>query len=268
MTDAELEQCRQDGGLLFAFVERKVTLKREGRKWKGLCPFHREKTSSFTVFPDGHYHCFGCNAHGTVFDFIVATEHVDFSAAVNRVEAEKGVAPPKSTKADGNGADHREMWLPIIPPPPDAPKPSDKDLRCDVLHEYCAADDRLLCYVRRFEANGSRGKLFLPLTFGILNGSRGWHAKAPNTPKPLYGLNRLSHGTPDAIVLLVEGEKSADAAQRLFPDHVCMTWMGGANGDGAADLAPLMDRSVILWGDADAPGQAVVGRLLKRLPTV
>jgi hypothetical protein len=240
---------------------------RHRRAWKGLCPFHTEKTSSFTVFPDGHYHCFGCNAHGTVFDFIMTTEHIDFRAAINRVEAEKGIASSKRKRADGNGANHGEKWLPIIPPPADAPRPTDKDLRCDVLHEYCAVDDRLLCYIRRFEAKGTKRKLFLPLTFGIFNGKRGWHGKAPDTPKPLYGLNRLSHAASDAIVLLVEGEKSADAAQRLFPDHVGMSWMGGANADDAADLAPLAGRSVIIWGDADVPGQAVVARLLKRLPT-
>jgi len=66
-------------------------------------------------------------------------------------------------------------------------------------------------------------------------------------------------------VLLCEGEKAADAAQRMFPDHVGMSWMGGTSADEHADLAPLAGRSVVLWGDADAPGREAVGRLAARL---
>ena len=51
--------------------------------------------------------------------------------------------------------------------------------------------------------------------------------------------------------VLVEGEKAADAAQRLFPDYVAMSWMGGSNADADADLSPLVSRDVILWPDAD-----------------
>ena len=125
MTDVELELCRHDGGLLFAIIARKVTLKREGREWKGLRPFHTEKTPSFTVFPDGHYHCFGCSAHGTAFDFIMATERVDFPAAVSRVEAENGATSWK-LKKPSNGQHHGDVWQPIMPRPADAPKPTDK----------------------------------------------------------------------------------------------------------------------------------------------
>ena len=66
--------------------------------------------------------------------------------------------------------------------------------------------------------------------------------------------------------VLVEGEKAADAAQRLFPDYVAMSWMGGANADADADLSPLVSRDVILWPDADQPGYAVMARIAKRLP--
>ena len=134
-----------------------------------------------------------------------------------------------------------------------------------MLHEYRDADDRVLCYVRRVEAKNDKAKQFYPLTFGVLDGKTGWHTKAPDKPKPLYGLNRLAQA-PDATVLLCEGEKSADAAQRLFPHYVAMSWMGGVNGDGGADLALLDGRNVILWPDADEVGGKAVARLMKRLP--
>ena len=270
MTDAELDQCRRDGALLRSMVSRKVELEREGKDWKGRCPFHAEKTPSFHVYEDGHYHCFGCNEHGTVFDFIMQTERVDFPAAKERVAVERGISPskPHARKANGKGTAHDDTWQPIVPPPADASKPSEHQLQCDTLHEYRDADDRLLCYVRRFEAKGDRRKLYLPITYGVLNGKRGWHDRAPATPRPLYGLNRLSHAAPDATAILVEGEKAADAAQRLFPHHVALTWMGGAAADGSAVLSPLEGRNVILWPDADAPGRDVMARIAKRLTRI
>ena len=60
-------------------VGRQVKLQRRGREHQGLCPFHSEKTPSFTVSDDkGFYHCFGCHAHGSIFDFVMQTESVSF----------------------------------------------------------------------------------------------------------------------------------------------------------------------------------------------
>jgi hypothetical protein len=236
-------------------IQEHVKLTRVGKLWKGLCPFHREKTPSFTVHDDGHFHCFGCNSHGTVFDFVMLYEHIGFPEAIKRVAAQAGLET----------TDNNTEWIPILPAPTDAPKPPDKTLLCDMLHEYRDAGDRLLCYVRRFERQGSKGKQFLPLTYGALKGRRGWHQKAPHAPRPLYRLNSLSHAPADTTVLLCEGEKAAEAAQRVFPDHVAMSWMGGANADAGADLSPLRGRSVVIWPDADEPGREVARRLAKRL---
>jgi DNA primase len=61
----------------------RVTLKKAGNSYKGLCPFHDEKTPSFTVSPDkGFYHCFGCGAHGNAIDFVIAYENRSFPEAV------------------------------------------------------------------------------------------------------------------------------------------------------------------------------------------
>ena len=56
---------------LAAVVGRRVRLARSGRQWKGCCPFHGEKTPSFYVYEDGHYHCFGCGAHGDAIGFVM-----------------------------------------------------------------------------------------------------------------------------------------------------------------------------------------------------
>src|SRR6188474_2913888 len=59
-----------------------VQLKRTGRSFKGLCPFHQEKTPSFIVFPDSqNFQCFGCGKGGDLFTFYMEVEHVDFREA-------------------------------------------------------------------------------------------------------------------------------------------------------------------------------------------
>ena len=66
-------------------------------------------------------------------------------------------------------------------------------------------------------------------------------------------------------MLIVEGEKAADAAGALFPDYVAITWPNGGKAAGKADWQPLSGRDVVLWPDADAPGRdamATVARCL------
>jgi DNA primase len=68
-----------------------VRLRKAGRTFKGLCPFHTEKTPSFIVYPDGHYHCFGCGASGDVFTFVMRTENLEFREALQLLAERAGV---------------------------------------------------------------------------------------------------------------------------------------------------------------------------------
>jgi DNA primase len=73
-----------------------VTLRRRGRTIVGLCPFHAEKTPSFSVSEErGFYHCFGCGEHGDVFAFVMKTESLTFPEAVRRVAQRFGVPLPE-----------------------------------------------------------------------------------------------------------------------------------------------------------------------------
>ena len=73
-----------------------VQLKRVGRNWTGLCPFHNEKTPSFSVNPDRQfYHCFGCKAGGDVFRFVQETEKVEFLEAVELLSRRAGIPIPE-----------------------------------------------------------------------------------------------------------------------------------------------------------------------------
>src|SRR5256714_14105767 len=69
-----------------------VPLKRAGSNFKALCPFHQEKTPSFTVSPQRQtFHCFGCGVGGSVFRFVMDYEHVDFPAAVRKLATRVGI---------------------------------------------------------------------------------------------------------------------------------------------------------------------------------
>ncbi|MEL7536065.1 MAG: DNA primase [Pseudomonadota bacterium] len=77
-------------------ISSRIPLTRAGREHKGLCPFHGEKTPSFTVSPDkGFYHCFGCGAHGTALGFLMEHDHLDFVDAVEQLAAMVGVEVPR-----------------------------------------------------------------------------------------------------------------------------------------------------------------------------
>ena len=133
----------------------------------------------------------------------------------------------KPNSAHGNGeAEPEEIWEPMVPPPADAPQPPERELKnCDKLYLYLDADGRLLFYVRRREARDGESKQFLPLTYGLLKRRKdpkpvlGWHTKSPSAPRPLYGLEKLAARANDPV-MVCEGEKAAEAAQRLFPKMV------------------------------------------------
>jgi DNA primase len=73
-----------------------VPLKRAGERWKGLCPFHQEKTPSFTVHPKLHlFHCFGCHAGGDAFEFLRRHDRLEFPEAVRLLADRAGVPLPE-----------------------------------------------------------------------------------------------------------------------------------------------------------------------------
>ena len=75
---------------------RRIQLKKAGREFKACCPFHDEKTPSFTVSPSkGFYHCFGCGAHGTALGFLMDHDHMTFVEAVESLAGSMGIEVPR-----------------------------------------------------------------------------------------------------------------------------------------------------------------------------
>ncbi len=89
--DEEVAQVRAATDLV-ALVSEHAALRQQGRRWVGLCPFHSEKTPSFSVnAQEGFYYCFGCQASGDAITFVRTTEHMDFADAVRFLAARAGI---------------------------------------------------------------------------------------------------------------------------------------------------------------------------------
>ncbi len=81
---------------LSEIIGRRTTVQRAGREFKACCPFHKEKTPSFTINDDKQfYHCFGCGAHGDVIGFVMQHDNLSFIDAVEMLSAEAGLEMPK-----------------------------------------------------------------------------------------------------------------------------------------------------------------------------
>lgn len=84
-------------------VEGYVSLNRKGGKYWACCPFHHEKTPSFSVDETGMYYCFGCHKGGDVISFVQDIEHTDFMGAVSILAAKAGMTVPEFSKKEGGG---------------------------------------------------------------------------------------------------------------------------------------------------------------------
>src|SRR5688572_3985687 len=92
-------------------VSSRVPLKRQGREYSARCPFHDERSPSFTVSPTKQfYHCFGCGAHGTAISFLMNYDRLEFLDAVEELAKRAGVEVPRDTRQAQQQGDSRELY--------------------------------------------------------------------------------------------------------------------------------------------------------------
>jgi DNA primase len=113
--DEKIEEIRSATDIV-EVVSVHVRLKKRGKNFIGLCPFHQEKTPSFSVSPDKQmYHCFGCGEGGNVFTFIMRSEKVSFMEAVQTLAARAGISIPEQgtedTGRNGNEPLYRALMI-------------------------------------------------------------------------------------------------------------------------------------------------------------
>lgn len=91
-------------------IDNHVSLKKKGKEYAACCPFHNEKTASFTVSPEKQfYHCFGCGAHGTVLGFLMEYERLDFIEAVEVLAQQHGLEIPQDDSSFVKN-DHQHLY--------------------------------------------------------------------------------------------------------------------------------------------------------------
>ena len=92
-------------------IDSRVQLKKTGREYQACCPFHNEKTPSFTVSPDKQfYHCFGCGAHGSALGFLMEYEHMGFVEAVEELASVAGMEVPREAGLVTEERGHQDLY--------------------------------------------------------------------------------------------------------------------------------------------------------------
>jgi putative DNA primase/helicase len=162
-------------------------------------------------------------------------------------------------------------WVPVVPLPANVPPPPTEHFKLGRPTSTWTYTDRagaVLGYMLRFDLAGGE-KVFRPLVFMRPAAGKSkpeWRWESWPAPRPLYGLKELAE-RPVAPVLVVEGEKSANAARSLLPACVVITSPNGSKSPGKADWSPLRGRRIRMWPDNDGPGFAyaiAVAKLVRR----
>jgi putative DNA primase/helicase len=181
--------------------------------------------------------------------------------SLSMVDAAKEVAdqlninpevPDTSTKPEP--APKREVrWVPVVPAPQGEAPPMAHRHRGlpERIWTYRGLDGAVIGFVYRFQTSDG-GKEIIPLVWARneMTSAEDWRWMQWAVPRPMYGLDRLQADRP---VLIVEGEKCADAAHELLSDTFdVLSWPGGGKAVGKVDWSPLAGRKVLIWPDCDA----------------
>ena len=209
---------------------------------------------------------------GDLIDLYAKTHGMDYKAALHELAGKLGVSKPKRGPS-------REFQT-VVPVPDssliigDDGLPALPDIPFKInptaFWRYFNADWQLMFFVIRFDPPAPQRKFFHPLSYCLdsKSGQYSWQLRPVPKPRPLYNLPMVAGSEK---VLIVEGEKSADSAQRLLPEWTVVTWPGGANAEEYADWSPVCslpkETRIVLWPDADkkGTGQATMARVAKLL---
>ena len=276
---------------------------------KACCPFHRESTPSFFVNDaTGRYRCYGsgCGASGDVVQFIRDWHSVGFGEALHLAGELAGIPRPQygRSHAPGPAAKDNPVWRSVIRgkpagaailrPAAEFLRPVPEGIALPVpgrrvsvrdpvrkrsismlpthVHTYRSVDNSVLCLVLRANARNGR-KFFIQAGWNDGPEGTGWSlVRFPrNVARPLHGLSDIPDWASQGggRILLVEGEKTRDAAAALLPPRrtglLSLSAMGGGAAVRHADWSPIAQTlrklrpsgkaqvEILIWPDADIP---------------
>ena len=244
MTD-QARDLKIAAAALSEFLGKGKEFKTGGDNHQTCCPAHEDNNPSLGIFVDEQIRlkCYaGC-------------EDADIRQAIDKL----GFKIPtfKANKKAQNSNDWTINKYAHEDRPSDEWFLSNLERIPDHIYTYTDDQGRPLTLVVRFDAKPPAGKKEIKQLSSAkskLNGVDFWVKRAyADKLRPLYGLQDLAD-RPNTKVLLVEGEKAADAAAYMLPEYVVLTWSGGANAVNKTNFGPLVNREVTLWPDNDVAG--------------
>lgn len=217
---------------IHAIINPRVPLIKQGNEFAALCPFHDERSPSFTVTPGKNlFYCFGCGATGNAVDFVMKYDGLTFPEALDRVASECGVQKPEPAK----------------------PKPRTKIVK---TYDYIDENGELIYQVCRMEPKDFRQRR---------PDGDGWNWSIKDCRQIPYNLPAML-AKPTHTVIIVEGEKDADnltaagllsttnsGGSKKFPDDLCQHFTG---------------RNVVILPDNDEPGRAHASLVAAKLSRI
>jgi hypothetical protein len=273
----DIERIRNDVSLPDIAGRFGLKLTKNGDEFEACCPFHAEKTPSFTLFTGkdkvDRFHCFGCGEKGDAIDF---------------VEKIKGVGKREAIAILGGGAsgpnvapkvvEIRDIYAGIVPLDPVGvieagkrvtlynPKRAGSSRETgsfapSMVFPYRTIEGGLIGYVLRHDLPDGGKETPMVMWVRLSSGRECWARYPFPRPRPLYGLETLGDAKQ---VIVVEGEKVADAL-RSACGRTVLSWVGGTQGVKHCDWSPLAGRNVVMWPDADAPGRSAMDEIGKIL---
>lgn len=171
---------------------------------------------------------------------------------------------PKQTKTPE--PTERDKWVPILPVPENAPEPTGRHYHygaCQNRWAYRDQQGQLLGYAYRFVGSDDRKVVLIHTWCKNQDGACEWRWRGFDEKRPMYGLDSLKKS---GKVLIVEGEKCAEAARDIFPDNPVISWPGGTKAVSKVDFTPLKGRDIILWPDNDEVGVTAMVSVMFFLP--
>ena len=240
--------------------------KREGHEWCALNPRRADSSpGSFKInMSTGVWKDFASGEKGgdliALYAYLYDLKMGEAAKALG--ERYGGLTPPPVKKTR-----QRKKWTPILPVPDNVPEPPKAHYKFGpptMQWSYFDENAHLIGHMFRIDRKSSKSgkakKDFFPIVYCKSDtGDYDWRFRQWEVPRPMYGLDRLA-ALPDLPVLLVEGEKCADAGASVLNDVVVASWPGGGEGVERVDFSPLKGRYVLLWPDSD---QACVKGMLK-----
>lgn len=259
----DIDTIRRDVSLPAIAQSFGVDLAPNGNEFEACCPFHQERSPSFTIFPgkDGawRFHCFGCGEQGDVIDFVQKIQGVGKAEAISILGGKR----QRGENIQPIQIEGRDPYAGITPLTPTEelapgrnlvlynPKRERKgNITPSEIYAYRKPDGSVRGYVLRHDlADGGKETPMVCWT-RLPDGEECWSRFPFPKPRPLYGLERVAGATQ---VIVVEGEKKVDAIWRTTK-RVAVSAAGGVNGGRHADWSALKGKKVLVWPDADPEG--------------